>query len=98
MSLNEGILGHKKQAEIIKKALDSNTLPHAYLFAGIGGIGKRRMALKLAAALQCNVLESRPCGTCAGCRKIKEGNPALVFEIHSYVLVKFYIYKYLQTL
>ena len=83
MSLNEGILGHKKQAEIIKKALDSNTLPHAYLFAGIGGIGKRRMALKLAAALQCNDLESRPCGTCAGCRKIKEGNHPDLIELEA---------------
>jgi DNA polymerase-3 subunit delta' len=45
------ILGHKKQVEQLQKDLEENKVPHAYLFSGIEGIGKRGVALGLAQAL-----------------------------------------------
>ena len=83
MSFREGISGHEKQTDTIKRALDSGTLPHAYLFSGMGGIGKRLIALKLAETLQCNSSDSRPCGTCTGCKKIKEGNHPDLIELQA---------------
>lgn len=81
MNFRRGITGQEKQIDTIERALDSGTLPHAYLFCGMGGIGKRLIALKLAETLQCNSPESRPCGRCAGCRKVKEGNHPDLIEL-----------------
>jgi len=83
LSFRQGITGHEKQIDTIERALESGTLPHAYLFSGMGGIGKRLIALKLAETLQCNSPESRPCGKCSGCRKIKEGNHPDLIELQA---------------
>lgn len=54
-------------------------LPHALLFVGPRGVGKRALAEKLAATLLCESLgESiaearRPCGECAACRWMESG-------------------------
>ena len=50
--------------------------PHAFLFVGPEGIGKRTFALALAQALLCeqNPPEALdPCGTCPGCRQVEAG-------------------------
>jgi DNA polymerase-3 subunit delta' len=48
-----------------------NRLPHALVFAGPAGIGKRTLALLLARMLNCDAPEAgRPCGRCSPCRKI----------------------------
>ena len=44
----EGILGHKKQLELLGKAFESGKLAHAYVFAGPEGVGKKTVAQKLA--------------------------------------------------
>ena len=72
--LGSGVLGHKRQLESIDRALSSGKVPHAYLFSGIGGIGKRLVAMKLAQALQCLSGKDRPCGVCKGCVKAGEGS------------------------
>ncbi len=51
------------------------TIPHALLFAGIEGVGKRSAAMMFAMAGNC--LEDSmadPCGVCRSCRKIQSGN------------------------
>jgi len=54
-------------------------LPHALLFAGPRGVGKRALAEKLAAILLCeslgeyNTKAYRPCDECASCRWMKSG-------------------------
>lgn len=45
------IIGHKREIEQLEKALESNSLAHAYLFAGIDGIGKKKIALSFASKL-----------------------------------------------
>lgn len=44
-------------------------MAHAYLFCGLPQIGKTRLALTLAQALNCE-RSSPPCGQCPSCRKI----------------------------
>ena len=83
MNFRRGIRGQERQTDTIERALGGGTLPHAYLFCGISGIGKHLIALRLAEALQCNNPESRPCGSCAGCRKIKEGNHPDLIELEA---------------
>jgi DNA polymerase III gamma/tau subunit len=43
----EGISGHKKQTELLQKALERGKLAHAYVFAGPAGVGKKTIAKKL---------------------------------------------------
>jgi DNA polymerase-3 subunit delta' len=66
------ILGHGRQKGILRRALDSGRLAHAYLFEGPEGIGKRLMALALVRAVFC--LEGTGCGTCSACRKVDHHN------------------------
>ncbi len=65
------ILGHDRQKDILRRALNKNRLAHAYLFEGPEGVGKRLMALALARAVFC---QEGGCGTCAACRKVDHHN------------------------
>ncbi len=66
------ILGHDRQIEILRRALDADRLAHAYLFAGPDGVGKRLVALALARAIFC--VAGVGCGDCAACRKVDHSN------------------------
>jgi DNA polymerase III subunit delta' len=71
------VLGHERPREILGKILASGRVPHALLFHGVEGTGKRTVALKLAASLLCEapVASTREaCGACAACRKAAHGN------------------------
>lgn len=46
---------------------------HAYLLTGAKGLGKRTLAMYLASTLFC-MSERRPCGECAACRRVMDGN------------------------
>jgi len=65
------IEGHEKSIRILQRAIANNALAHAYVFSGQAGIGKKKTALALAAAVNC--LNARPeggCGECPSCRKV----------------------------
>jgi DNA polymerase III gamma/tau subunit len=47
----EQITGHKKQIELLSKAIGRGKLAHAYVFAGPEGVGKRTLAKELAKEL-----------------------------------------------
>lgn len=49
-------------------------VPHALLFWGPDGVGKRFTAFELAKALNCLEGEGDACGKCLSCRKIEHGN------------------------
>jgi DNA polymerase III subunit delta' len=66
------IIGHERQKNILRRALASGRLAHAYLFAGPDGIGKRLMALALARVLFC--MHGTGCGECPACRKLDHRN------------------------
>ena len=68
------IVGHQKPLEVVRQALNHGRLHHAYLFAGMEGVGKRTIALALAKAIHCSAATGDFCGECADCMRIQDGN------------------------
>ncbi len=64
----------------LEARLKAGRLPHAVLFGGPPGIGKMRLALRLAAAILCGgAATARPCGRCDACRWVaQEEHPDLI--------------------
>ncbi|OPY70928.1 MAG: DNA polymerase III subunit tau [Syntrophorhabdaceae bacterium PtaU1.Bin034] len=62
------IFGHDHQKQILSSLVQKEKLPHALLFAGPRGVGKRTTAFELARNLFCE--EKRACGTCRSCRNL----------------------------
>jgi DNA polymerase-3 subunit delta' len=55
--------------------MTSGRLPHAYIFKGPDGVGKRLFARGVAAALNCRgQVTGRACGVCTSCKKFLSGN------------------------
>lgn len=75
----QDIIGQQRPKNIILGQLRSGRIPHAYLFLGIEGIGRRKAALELAKALNCHAHSatktfSDACDHCISCQKIAHGN------------------------
>ncbi len=68
------IIGHRDVLETLSRAHVTDTVHHAYLFAGPAGVGKRLVADWFAALVNCagNASERvpEPCGRCRHCRRI----------------------------
>ncbi len=62
------ILGQSGPVTALKNALQWNTLTHAYLFHGEGGVGKRTTAQAFAAQLLCD--KGTGCGECLSCGRM----------------------------
>ncbi len=77
------IYGHEKQISVLQAAVARDRIPHAYLFYGMEGIGKRTVAEVFAKTLNCksgrDILDA--CDTCASCLKIDRGNHPDVITI-----------------
>jgi DNA polymerase III subunit delta' len=68
------IVGHEKQIALLQGFMAKNRLPHALLFHGMEGIGKRTTALIFAKALNCVEENQDACDVCSSCRKVEHGN------------------------
>jgi len=66
------IIGHEWAVALLEQSLASGRMAHAYLFTGPPQVGKRKLALGLAQALNCTGAE-QPCGQCPSCRKVAKG-------------------------
>ncbi len=67
-------IGNRRVVEVVRRAVWQNRLPHAMIFAGPSGVGKKTLALLLARMVNCAApAELRPCGECIACRKILSG-------------------------
>lgn len=62
------VLGHQQNKEFLQKLLKPGSRPHALLFYGMGGIGKKMLALHFARTFLCTGQGVRPCGVCESCR------------------------------
>ena len=75
------IIGQERAIGFLKQVMAGGKIPHAYLFAGINGIGKTTTALALTRSINCHEpMNEEGCGQCKSCRQIMGGNfPDLVF-------------------
>lgn len=73
------ITGHEEIKSTLRGLAESSRLPHAFLFSGISGIGKHRMARALAQYIHCkNRKDGDSCGYCPSClQHQKHNNPDL---------------------
>lgn len=70
------VRGHDQVVDALRAASAQGRLPHALLFVGPAGIGKRTFALTLAQGLLCErARESAldPCGACPSCLQVMAG-------------------------
>lgn len=63
-----------KAERILKHALQSGKVSHAYLFSGPAGSGRKAAAMGFAKALFCLGGGYEACGECLECRKFEHGN------------------------
>jgi DNA polymerase-3 subunit delta' len=69
----EDVIGQERVVQGLLRAVEAGHVPHAYLFEGPPGVGKRGAALGLALALTCERAPGRGCGACESCRRIEAG-------------------------
>lgn len=86
----DSIIGQRLPIRLLQTFHARGTIPHALLFTGMPGIGKRTVARTFAMALNCRgsgdlppgqaeateprATEGKPCGVCGSCRRIEAGN------------------------
>ncbi|MBI3785342.1 MAG: DNA polymerase III subunit delta' [Deltaproteobacteria bacterium] len=70
------VRGHDRVRGFLQSAVAEGRLAHALMFAGSDGIGKRSVALALAARLLCEADGDDACGVCASCRQAGVGSHA----------------------
>lgn len=75
----QDIVGHERQIEQLQSCLVQHRIPHAFLFYGLEGIGKKTTAFTFAKALNCltNEHDTGPrdaCDTCLSCGKADHNN------------------------
>lgn len=75
----KSVLGQEKVKNILINQLKSGKIPHAYIFMGQNGVGKRFTAVEFAKILNCTTNDFRKtdigaCGKCLNCEKIAKNN------------------------
>lgn len=73
----DSVLGHERIRALLARSLERGRLPHAVLFAGPEGVGKKALALALARALVCEGGPPRPCDGCRACGKVLRASAKL---------------------
>lgn len=64
------ITGNKRIVESLKNIILKDSIPHALLFSGSYGLGKKIMARNFIKTILCKK-DSRPCGKCASCVRLE---------------------------
>ena len=77
------IQGHRRNKEVLERAVGQGRLHHALLFAGPDGVGKRALAVALAAVVNCVERQQGAfedaCGVCVSCHKVRQNaHPDLI--------------------
>ncbi len=66
----DSILGHRIPVRILRSMLKTGQIPHAFIFSGVDGIGKRTTAVSFVKALNCLEMEDDFCDRCLSCQKV----------------------------
>ena len=65
------LIGQESTCRILKNALETQRIHHAYLFTGTRGVGKTTLSRLLAKCLNCQAkISAEPCNQCANCLAI----------------------------
>ena len=86
------IVGQQHPIKLLKTLIRNGTLPHALLFTGDDGVGKRSTAMAFAMVCNCRTLKSGihrhlhveavdACGDCTPCKKITGGHHPDIIHI-----------------
>ena len=87
MLILEQIKGHDQIKAQLRQALVTERLPHALLFSGPSGVGKREMAWALVQSLLCE--QKEPCGKCYNCLSLsKKQNENVLSVIHETLQIR----------
>lgn len=71
----ESIIGQDRAIRFLTQMLQKRSIPHALLFTGIDGIGKRKTAVALGMSLNClSPGGVSACGECLSCKKVISGS------------------------
>jgi DNA polymerase-3 subunit delta' len=70
----EELAGQDHAVGLLLRAVALGRVPHAYLFDGPRGVGKRSAAVGLGLALLCPDAPGKGCGRCDVCRRVLAGN------------------------
>ncbi|MEW6410174.1 MAG: DNA polymerase III subunit delta' [Nitrospirota bacterium] len=75
------VIGQGEAIAILERAIENQRYPHAYLFTGEEGVGKRLTALNVAKALNCNSpVQFDACDQCVSCSMAeKRLHPDIIF-------------------
>lgn len=80
----DAIIGQSRIKQVLRSAVATNRLAHAYLFSGPAGTGKSAMAIELAKVMNCEQGGPDACGRCSSCLKmqsLQHPNLHLVFPL-----------------
>jgi DNA polymerase-3 subunit delta' len=71
------VVGQPLAVRLLRRAVETGKVAHAYLFAGPTGVGKRTVARLLAQALLCRapLPGGEPCGRCSACVRLTAEPP-----------------------
>jgi DNA polymerase III subunit delta' len=109
----DSIIGQRFTIGLLQAFLRKGTVPHALLFTGMAGVGKRTTAKTFAMALNCRGADAlsvgendpaaataKPCGRCRTCRQILNGShpDVIVIEPQAGILRIDQVRKLLGTL
>ncbi len=81
------LIGQEALVRTLTNAMSSGRIAHAFLLAGIRGIGKTTTARIIAKGLNCTGIDGKggptpePCGECPSCRSLIEERPMDVIEM-----------------
>ncbi|RLB09019.1 MAG: DNA polymerase III subunit delta' [Deltaproteobacteria bacterium] len=69
------IIGQERAIRALKKIVDREEVPHAFLFSGLPGIGKKTVAFNFAKVINClNRIDNDCCEGCSACTRANTGN------------------------
>ncbi len=75
---NWDVIGHEWAVSLLAGRIASRRVSHATLITGVRGLGKSRMARRLAQSMNCTGANP-PCGQCRACQHIERGqHPDLI--------------------
>ncbi|MDQ5899217.1 MAG: polymerase subunit gamma/tau [Pseudomonadota bacterium] len=78
----EQLIGQESTCRILKNALHTQRIHHAYLFTGTRGVGKTTLARLLAKCLNCQTqITPEPCNQCVPCQSINTNRFTDLIEV-----------------